>query len=167
MAFSADAFADAYNEHILLLTGIKNKNVRGYHAMMYRLYREATYDLFELFSFLCWTLLACILQWHHPSHCCRSSSQWVGAGPGRLCEHGHGLVKFDSPARWLDSLALSRLRRHIYRDHVISPLLLFHLVSVMIRSCSRLLMLRMQYLLKYVARPAPCNQSHIDMISSP
>ena len=43
MAFSADAFTDAYNEHITLLTGIKNKNVRGYHAMMHRLYREATY----------------------------------------------------------------------------------------------------------------------------
>ncbi|PIL28579.1 hypothetical protein GSI_08620 [Ganoderma sinense ZZ0214-1] len=42
MAFSADAFADAYNEHITLLTGIKNKNIRGYHAMMHRLYREAT-----------------------------------------------------------------------------------------------------------------------------
>ena len=43
MAFSADSFADAYNEHITLLTGIKNKNVRAYHAMMHRLYREATY----------------------------------------------------------------------------------------------------------------------------
>ena len=169
MAFSVDAFTDAYNEHILLLTGIKNKNVHGYHAMMYRLYREATYVLFEPFSFLCWTLLAHILQWHHPSHCCRSSSQWVGTGPGRLCEHGHGLVKFDlSPAWWLDPLALSCLCHHIYCDHIISPLLLFHFVFVMLRSCSRLLMLHMQYkLLKYIAHPAPCDQSYIDVISSP
>ncbi|EJF55361.1 hypothetical protein DICSQDRAFT_176032 [Dichomitus squalens LYAD-421 SS1] len=40
--FSADAVADAYNEHIILLTGIKNKNLRAYHAMMHRLYREAS-----------------------------------------------------------------------------------------------------------------------------
>ncbi|KAI1782634.1 hypothetical protein LXA43DRAFT_1103652 [Ganoderma leucocontextum] len=41
-AFSADVFADAYHEHTILLSGIKNKNVRAYHIMMHRLYREAT-----------------------------------------------------------------------------------------------------------------------------
>ncbi|KAI8971259.1 hypothetical protein BD414DRAFT_426509, partial [Trametes punicea] len=40
--FSADAFLDAYSKHITLLTGIKQKNVNGYHTMMHRLYNAAS-----------------------------------------------------------------------------------------------------------------------------
>ncbi|TBU36602.1 hypothetical protein BD309DRAFT_878102 [Dichomitus squalens] len=41
-AFSADAYVDAYNEHITLLTGIKSQNARGYHTMMHRLFTRAS-----------------------------------------------------------------------------------------------------------------------------
>ncbi|KAI0373818.1 hypothetical protein BV20DRAFT_677628 [Pilatotrama ljubarskyi] len=41
-AFSGDAFLDAYNEHILLLRGIKEKNPRAYHVMMHKLYQRAS-----------------------------------------------------------------------------------------------------------------------------
>ncbi|KAI1784148.1 hypothetical protein LXA43DRAFT_850149, partial [Ganoderma leucocontextum] len=40
--FSADAFLDAYTEHITLLTGIKTQNPRAYHVTMHRLYMEAS-----------------------------------------------------------------------------------------------------------------------------
>ncbi|KAI0703891.1 hypothetical protein C8T65DRAFT_654546 [Cerioporus squamosus] len=42
VTFSADAFLDVYNEHKILLNGIKSKNPRGFHSMMHRLYREAS-----------------------------------------------------------------------------------------------------------------------------
>ncbi|RPD60884.1 hypothetical protein L227DRAFT_563327 [Lentinus tigrinus ALCF2SS1-6] len=38
VSFSADGFLDVYNEHKLLLVGIKNKNLRAFHKMMHRLY---------------------------------------------------------------------------------------------------------------------------------
>ena len=41
--FSADAFLDAYTEHVTLLTGIKTQNPRAYHTMMHRLYTEARF----------------------------------------------------------------------------------------------------------------------------
>ncbi|TBU38582.1 hypothetical protein BD309DRAFT_983577 [Dichomitus squalens] len=40
-SFSADAFVDAYNKHITLLTEIKSQNARGYHTMMHRLFTRA------------------------------------------------------------------------------------------------------------------------------
>ncbi|KAI0689213.1 hypothetical protein C8T65DRAFT_664229 [Cerioporus squamosus] len=42
VSFSADAFLDVYNEHKLILNGIKAKNIRAFHKMMHRLYREAS-----------------------------------------------------------------------------------------------------------------------------
>lgn len=40
-AFSTDSYLDAYNEHVTLLTVIKENNVNGYHTMMHRIYRAA------------------------------------------------------------------------------------------------------------------------------
>ncbi|CDO73949.1 hypothetical protein BN946_scf185016.g106 [Trametes cinnabarina] len=37
-AFSGDSFIDVYNEQVLLLTGIREQNVHGYHTMTHRLY---------------------------------------------------------------------------------------------------------------------------------
>ncbi|KAI0697496.1 hypothetical protein C8T65DRAFT_582555, partial [Cerioporus squamosus] len=42
VSFSADAFLDVYNEHKLLLNGIKTHNPRGFHTLMHRLYRQAS-----------------------------------------------------------------------------------------------------------------------------
>ncbi|EJF60826.1 hypothetical protein DICSQDRAFT_170686 [Dichomitus squalens LYAD-421 SS1] len=41
-SFSADAYADAYNEHLTLLRGIKDKNLRGYHKMTHRIFLAAS-----------------------------------------------------------------------------------------------------------------------------
>ncbi|KAI0717684.1 hypothetical protein C8T65DRAFT_571521 [Cerioporus squamosus] len=41
-SFSADSYLDAYNEHIILLEGIKNASAGGYHKMMHRLYKLAS-----------------------------------------------------------------------------------------------------------------------------
>ncbi|KAI0738178.1 hypothetical protein C8Q80DRAFT_1114055, partial [Daedaleopsis nitida] len=41
ISFSADSYLDVYYEHITLLQVIKDKNVRGYHKMMHRLYNLA------------------------------------------------------------------------------------------------------------------------------
>ncbi|KAH9846213.1 hypothetical protein C2E23DRAFT_696953, partial [Lenzites betulinus] len=41
-AFSGDSYVDAYNEHVILLQGIQLKNLRAFHVMMHRLYRQAT-----------------------------------------------------------------------------------------------------------------------------
>ncbi|KAI0706333.1 hypothetical protein C8Q76DRAFT_696627 [Earliella scabrosa] len=41
-SFSADSYLDAYNEHIVLLQGIKDTNVRAYHTIMHRLYTAAS-----------------------------------------------------------------------------------------------------------------------------
>ncbi|KAI0749089.1 hypothetical protein C8Q74DRAFT_1212228, partial [Fomes fomentarius] len=41
--FSADSYLDAYNEHILLLNGIKQANLRAFHKMMHRLYVSARF----------------------------------------------------------------------------------------------------------------------------
>ena len=41
VAFSADSYLDVYNEHKILLAGIRGRNARGFHNMMHRLYREA------------------------------------------------------------------------------------------------------------------------------
>ena len=38
--FKAASYADAYTQHITLLTAIKTRNLRGYHAMMRDLYQE-------------------------------------------------------------------------------------------------------------------------------
>ncbi|KAI8994098.1 hypothetical protein BD414DRAFT_411913 [Trametes punicea] len=54
--FSADAFLDAYNEHVTLLTGIKQKNVNGYHTMMHRLYIAARY-VYSFTSFVPFRIL--------------------------------------------------------------------------------------------------------------
>ncbi|KAI0649797.1 hypothetical protein C8Q79DRAFT_940804 [Trametes meyenii] len=40
--FSSDSYADAYNEHVLLLKGILAKNGKAYHVMMHRLYQQST-----------------------------------------------------------------------------------------------------------------------------
>ncbi|RPD62620.1 hypothetical protein L227DRAFT_561968 [Lentinus tigrinus ALCF2SS1-6] len=40
--FAADAYLDVYNEHRLVLSGIKAKNPRAFHSLMHRLYREAS-----------------------------------------------------------------------------------------------------------------------------
>ncbi|TBU52392.1 hypothetical protein BD310DRAFT_952753 [Dichomitus squalens] len=42
--FSTDAYLDVYNEHIVLLKGIKSENARGYHIMMHRLFTCARCD---------------------------------------------------------------------------------------------------------------------------
>ncbi|TBU26654.1 hypothetical protein BD311DRAFT_666987 [Dichomitus squalens] len=42
--FSTDAYLDVYNEHIVLLKGIKSENARGYHIMMHRLFTRARCD---------------------------------------------------------------------------------------------------------------------------
>ncbi|TBU41222.1 hypothetical protein BD309DRAFT_868740 [Dichomitus squalens] len=41
-SFSADAYADAYNEHLTLLRGIKEKNLHGYHRMTHRIFLAAS-----------------------------------------------------------------------------------------------------------------------------
>ncbi|RDX41449.1 hypothetical protein OH76DRAFT_1302311, partial [Lentinus brumalis] len=41
VSFSANTFLDMYNEHKLLLSGIKAGNACGFHLMMHRLYRDA------------------------------------------------------------------------------------------------------------------------------
>ncbi|KAI1786026.1 hypothetical protein LXA43DRAFT_836220, partial [Ganoderma leucocontextum] len=37
-SFSADAFANIYNEHMIILKTAKDKNPRGIHTLMHRLY---------------------------------------------------------------------------------------------------------------------------------
>ncbi|KAI0759462.1 hypothetical protein BD413DRAFT_617756 [Trametes elegans] len=41
-AFSGDAFVDVYNEHCLLLAGIRNQNPHAYHTMMHWMYNHAS-----------------------------------------------------------------------------------------------------------------------------
>ncbi|KAI0772148.1 hypothetical protein BD413DRAFT_612966 [Trametes elegans] len=41
-AFSGDAFVDVYNEHCLLLAGIRKQNPHAYHTMMHRMYNHAS-----------------------------------------------------------------------------------------------------------------------------
>ncbi|KAI0765858.1 hypothetical protein BD413DRAFT_718059 [Trametes elegans] len=41
-AFTGDTYVDAYNEHVLLLEGIKQKSPRAFHTMMHRLYQQAS-----------------------------------------------------------------------------------------------------------------------------
>ncbi|KAH9941882.1 uncharacterized protein BXZ73DRAFT_41778 [Epithele typhae] len=40
--FTADAYLDVYNEHVLLLNGIKDNNVRAFHTTMHRLFVSAS-----------------------------------------------------------------------------------------------------------------------------
>ncbi|KAI0833358.1 hypothetical protein BC628DRAFT_1498791 [Trametes gibbosa] len=44
-AFSGDMYVDVYNEHCILLAGIRNQNPRAYHTMMHRLFNVATGSL--------------------------------------------------------------------------------------------------------------------------
>ena len=41
-AFSGDAYVDVYNEHCILLAGIRKQNPRAYHTMMHRLFNAAS-----------------------------------------------------------------------------------------------------------------------------
>lgn len=41
--FSGDSYIDSYNEHVVLLQAIQQKNPRAYHVLMHRLYRQAKY----------------------------------------------------------------------------------------------------------------------------
>ncbi|KAI0763272.1 hypothetical protein BD413DRAFT_699404 [Trametes elegans] len=41
-AFSGDAYADVYNEHVLLLSGIHKQNPHAYHTMMHCFYNTVS-----------------------------------------------------------------------------------------------------------------------------
>lgn len=46
--FSANTFADVYRSHIQFLASILDRNPRGYHHMMSKLYEEALYVRFVM-----------------------------------------------------------------------------------------------------------------------